>query len=205
MNASGRFRNVVQLMPLIGHGAPAFSRSSASDAGAVKSRPFGSTPPATSFPSISGGGNVRGTLIISERFPAALRSGISVRSLIERYVTGNCLCVPGTVSRMSYTPWSAGSTPVRNDGHADQECVGMVDFRTPFAPLSMRACRFGSAPLSRSGSRILQSAPSQPMRRTRDIRSERIDKEGVSGAFDAPATSRCNMSTRYIGSISTER
>ena len=45
----------------------------------------------------------------------------------------------------------------------------MVDFRIPFAPRPIRACRFGSAPFSRSGSRILQSAPSQPMRRTRDM------------------------------------
>src|SRR5437588_1933374 len=185
MNASGRFRYVVQLIPLIGHGTPAFSRSAASVDGYVKSRPFGSTPPATSFPFVSGGGKVSGTLTSSVFLPAALRSGTKVRSLMDRYVTGNCLWVPGTDSRMSYTPWSAGSTPVRNDGHAAHECVGMVDFSTPFAPRSMSACRFGNAPASRSGSRMRQSAPSHPMRRTRDIRFERIDNGPHNCSFGA--------------------
>ena len=55
--------------------------------------------------------------------------------------------VPGTVSRMSSTPWSAGSTPVRNDGHAAHEWVGTVERRTPFCPRSIRPAFSAERPL----------------------------------------------------------
>src|SRR6266511_296961 len=70
---------------------------------------------------------------------------------------------------MSYTPWSAGSTPVRNDGHAVHEWVGRVDLRTVRPPRSIRDCRFGRIPRWSRGSRMRQSAPSHPMTKTRPI------------------------------------
>jgi hypothetical protein len=84
-------------------------------------------------------------------------------------VTGSFRRVEWSRSKMSYTPWLDGSIPVRNDGHADHEWFGTVDISVPLAPLRISAARFGRIPASNIGSRILQSAPSQPMRRTRGI------------------------------------
>jgi hypothetical protein len=70
---------------------------------------------------------------------------------------------------MSYTPWSAGSTPVRKEGQAAQEWVGRVDLRTALPPRDKKAARFGRTPDSKSGSRIRQSAPSHPINKTRVI------------------------------------
>jgi hypothetical protein len=83
-NGSGRFRKVVQDIPLIGNGTEASSSSSASSVGCVNGRHFGRTPPATSFPSIRGGGKVSGTLVMTMGTPAAARSVSIVVSLIER-------------------------------------------------------------------------------------------------------------------------
>ena len=74
---------MVQDIPLIGQGAPAFTSSSASVEGCVNARPFGSTPPAMRRPLISGGGNVSGTFTIRICRPAAERSGRNVRSLMD--------------------------------------------------------------------------------------------------------------------------
>ncbi len=100
-NGSGRFQNVVHDMPLIGKGVPAAARSSASPSGWVWARPFGRTPPATSFPSTTGGGNVSGTFVMTVVTPAAFRSGIIVRSRIDRYVTGSCFRVSKDRSKIS--------------------------------------------------------------------------------------------------------
>src|SRR3989337_2720816 len=83
-NGSGRFRNVVQDIPLMGNGVPASSSSPASDSGWVNGRHFGSTPPATIFPSTRGGGKVSGRFVITVVQPAAPRSASIVFSLIER-------------------------------------------------------------------------------------------------------------------------
>ncbi len=163
------FQKVVQDIPLIGNGVPAEANSSARSRGDVNARPLGSTPPATTLPSISGGGKVSGTLVMTVVTPAAVRSGRIVRSLIDRYVTGSCFWLSKVRSKMSYTPWFDGSRPVRNDGHADQEWLGTVDFSTPRAPRSMRDRRLGRIPASSMGSRMRQSAPSQPISSTRDI------------------------------------
>ena len=50
---------------------------------------------------MSGVGNVSGTSSRSWFLPAAVRSSRNVRALIDVYVTGYCLWVPGFVSRMS--------------------------------------------------------------------------------------------------------
>ena len=100
-NGSGRCRNVVHDIPLIGNGVPPRARSDASDSGYVNGRPLGSTPPATSFPDTSGGGPVSGTFTITVSVPAAVRSCRNVRSRIDLWVTGNCLPAPRRVSRMS--------------------------------------------------------------------------------------------------------
>ena len=81
--ASGLLRNVVHDIPLIAHGTPAFSSCSGRSAGCVYVRPFGSTPPATIFPSISGVGNISGTSAYTPTLPAAERSSTNVRSLID--------------------------------------------------------------------------------------------------------------------------
>ena len=83
-NGTGRFRYVVHDMPLMGQDTPAFRRSSANPSGWVNALHLGSTPPATSFPLIAGGGKVSGTLTTSDSTPASLRSWRKVRSLIER-------------------------------------------------------------------------------------------------------------------------
>src|SRR6266540_205794 len=182
------FWYVVHDIPLMGHGVPPRSRSSASAWGHVNALPLGSTPPATSRPLISGGGNVSGTFTVSCSLSAAVRSRRNVRSFIDRYVTGRCLSAPGgSCSRMSHTSWSSGSTPVRNEGHADHECVGMVERNTPFAPRSMSAWRLGRAPASRSGSRIRQSAPSQPISRTRDMSGLQVRRSVVAARRARPS------------------
>jgi len=50
---------------------------------------------------MSGAGNISGTSAYTPTLPAAERSSTNVRSPIDLYVTGYCLWVPGTVSRMS--------------------------------------------------------------------------------------------------------
>ncbi len=92
---------MVHDIPLIGHSSPAFASVSGRSSGAVKVRFFGRTPPARRLPCTAGGGNVSGTSTMSTDLSAAVRSSMNVRALIDLYVTGYCLCVPGTVSRMS--------------------------------------------------------------------------------------------------------
>jgi hypothetical protein len=133
-NGFGLLRNVVHDIPLMGNGAPAFSRSSASECGCVNGRRLGSTPPAMTAPSTFGGGNVKGRFVMTSGTPAAARSPSIVFSLIDRYVTGRLRRSPSSFSKMSYTPWLDGSTPVRNEGQAAQEWFGTVDRRTPLAP-----------------------------------------------------------------------
>ena len=110
-----------------------------------------------------------GTFIITVSTPASVRSARKVRSLIEPNDTGSRCAPRPRDSKMSYTPWSAGSTPVRNEGHAVQEWVGSVDRSVARPPRDTRAARLGRTPDSISGSRIRQSAPSQPISKTRVI------------------------------------
>ena len=74
---------------------------------------------------------------------------------------------PGRYSRMSKTPCPPGSRPVRNVGQAAHECEGRHERETPRRPRSTSPWSTGSSPAARSGSRMSQSAPSQPTTSTR--------------------------------------
>ena len=90
-----------------------------------------------------------------------------VGARIERDETGIRRVWPGRCSRMSKTPCPAGSTPVRNDGQAAHECDGMHrSGHAAGAALGQRR-QVGQIAGGQQGSRISQSAPSQPTTSTR--------------------------------------
>src|SRR4026207_371571 len=78
-------------------------------------------------------------------------------------------------------PWSSGSTPVMNEGQADQECVGTTGRRPSRWPLSRRAWRLGRAPCSSRGSRMRQSAPSHAIKMTRDMQVSASQARSLNG------------------------
>ena len=173
--SSGRPRKVVHEPPLIGH-----PRLGPISGGWLKVAPPGITPPAIATPFTSGAGYVSGMFAMTTRRPACESSSGQVGARIDRDETGIRRLAPGWCSRMSNTPWPAGSRPVRKVGHAAQECDGVHDRETPRRPRSTRRARCGRSPAASSGSRMSQSAPSHP---TTSIRF-------ATGAED---TRRCNV------------
>ena len=76
---------------------------------------------------------------MTTRRPACESRSGQVGARIDRDETGIRRLAPGWCSRMSNTPWPAGSRPVRKVGHAAQECDGVHDRETPRRPRSMSA------------------------------------------------------------------
>ena len=108
-------------------------------------------------------------------------------------------------SRMSNTPCPAGSTPVRNDGHAAHECDGCTERATPRAPRWARAARFGRSPARSRGSSTSQSAPSQPTTSTRFDMGGQDTGAGAGGAPKSPAFGTTSVSSRRRSTSGTRR
>ena len=117
-------------------------------AGASRPRFGGITPPAMATPLISDAADR------SAGRSRAASCGRPRSSAAARWARGSsgtrpasAGVAPGLCSRMSNTPWPAGSTPVRKVGHAAQECDGMHERDDAAAGrAAISAARLGRSP-----------------------------------------------------------